>query len=140
MKIKVYSIYDSKSQVYNTPFFQVNEQVALRTSVNLVCDPKTAVSRNPEDFTLFEIGEYDDGTGTFHNHRIPIPLVCFDGSDIKSGDPEIKKRSVASTRDFVNALERHKMTLLDQEWPFDLSNASPEDIQKIKEAISTQVS
>ena len=63
MVTKVFSIYDSKAQMFNVPFFMNNNAMAVRTFVDLVNDPKTNVSRHPEDYSLFEIGTFDDSKG-----------------------------------------------------------------------------
>ena len=60
MKKNIYVIYDSKAQFYNTPFFLPNNAVAMRTAQDLLQDPNSEISRHPEDFAMFLIGEYDD--------------------------------------------------------------------------------
>ena len=48
----VYSIYDKVAGVFNTPFFQLNDGVAIRSFMDLVRDEKSTVSRHPEDYEL----------------------------------------------------------------------------------------
>ena len=62
---KVYSIYDSKAEVYTLPYFSKMEAEAIRYFSNWVNDPNHQFGKNPEDYTLFYIGEYDDNLGTF---------------------------------------------------------------------------
>lgn len=59
----MYSIYDKKAKVYNTPFLQVNAQVAIRTFEDLANDDKTPLSKHPYDYDLYEIAKWDDSTG-----------------------------------------------------------------------------
>lgn len=60
MKQKIYSVYDSKMEAYMQPFFQNARGQAIRSFSDAVNDPKAPFYKHPGDFTLFEIGEYDD--------------------------------------------------------------------------------
>lgn len=60
MKLQIYVIFDSAAKVYNKPFCQINDAVAVRCCQELVNDPGTDCSRSPHDFSLFNIGTYDD--------------------------------------------------------------------------------
>lgn len=63
MILKVFSVFDSKLQVFNTPFFSRSDADATRSFSDLVRDSRTTVGQHPEDFFLFEIGLYSDETG-----------------------------------------------------------------------------
>lgn len=63
MKYEIYSIFDSKTKAFGTPFFQLNEEVAYRTSASLLTDGDSTVRKHPEDFSLFKVGEFDDDQG-----------------------------------------------------------------------------
>lgn len=63
MKTKMFTVYDSKAQAYMMPFFMNSRGEALRAWQDLCNDEKTQFGKHPEDFTLFEIGEYDQETG-----------------------------------------------------------------------------
>ena len=65
MKTEIYAIYDSKAQVYNKPFHQVNQAVAMRTATDLANDSNSEIAKNPEDYTMFYLGNYDDQTAQF---------------------------------------------------------------------------
>lgn len=69
MKLCVYSIFDVKAGVFNTPFFQVNDQVAKRAFSDLVNDPQSMLFKHPEDFTLWRLGEFDDQLGDFEETK-----------------------------------------------------------------------
>lgn len=60
---KVFSIRDSKSELFGTPFFNITHGEAERNFKTLVNDPKSSVSVYPEDFDLYYLGTYDDITG-----------------------------------------------------------------------------
>lgn len=63
MILKVFSVFDSKLQVFNTPFFSRSEADATRSFSDLVRDSRTTVGQHPEDFFLYDIGLYSDETG-----------------------------------------------------------------------------
>lgn len=63
MILKVFSVFDSKLQVFNTPFFSRSVADATRSFSDLVRDSRTTVGQHPEDFFLYEIGLYSDETG-----------------------------------------------------------------------------
>jgi hypothetical protein len=61
MILKIYSIYDSAAKAYTQPWFMPNDAVALRAFENNVNDEKGGqIYSNPDQFTLFHIGEWDD--------------------------------------------------------------------------------
>jgi len=63
MVLKVFSIRDSKGEVFNTPFFQKTHGEAERSFRQLINDEKSMVFKYPDDFDLYYLGEYDDHTG-----------------------------------------------------------------------------
>lgn len=64
MILKVFSVYDSKVGSYLSPFFVRSKGEAIRGVVNELENPNSNLAKFPADFTLFEIGEYDDEHGT----------------------------------------------------------------------------
>lgn len=63
MKLNIYSIYDKAVQAYMRPFFLQADSAAKRAFGDLVVDADHEISKHPEDYALFRIGEFDDGTG-----------------------------------------------------------------------------
>jgi len=74
MILKVYTVYDSKAEAYLQPFFSQSKGVAIRSFQEAVRDEKSNISKYPEDFTLFELGEYDDANSKFNLHNTPQSL------------------------------------------------------------------
>lgn len=74
MKLKVFTVFDSKVECYNTPFFQKSTGEAIRSWTDLANDPQSSISKHPEDYALMEIGTYDDLTGAFENSVAPLNL------------------------------------------------------------------
>lgn len=65
MIMQSYLIFDSKSQMYNHPFFLLNDQIALRSAQDIMADPNSSIKAHPADYTMFNVGTYDDTTGVY---------------------------------------------------------------------------
>ena len=65
MKHKVFTVYDAKIEAYMSPFLMATKAQAIRTFGDTVNDEKNQRNKHPEDYTLFEIGEYDDNSGNY---------------------------------------------------------------------------
>lgn len=63
MRLKVFSVLDTKGDVFMTPFFFVATGQAVRAFSDLANNPETVVCRHPGDYRLTCIGEFDDVTG-----------------------------------------------------------------------------
>lgn len=72
MPRKIFSIFDKKALSYFDPFFQHNRGLALRGFGELVNDPKTALNKYPADFSLWELGEFDETSGVILAHPKPV--------------------------------------------------------------------
>jgi len=74
MKLKVFAVYDSKAETYSQPHFMLTRGQAIRAWEVAVNDPETQFCRHPADFTFFELGEYDQLSGTFEQHKAKVSL------------------------------------------------------------------
>lgn len=63
MKYKIFSIFDSKAETFNTPIFLPTEGQALRIFDDMVNNPEQEIAKHPEDYTLFNLGEFDSDIG-----------------------------------------------------------------------------
>jgi hypothetical protein len=70
MKLGIYTVHDNKAGAYMQPFFANNAMVAIRMFSDLVNDPEHLFGKHPADFTLFEIGHFDQDSS-----RIDQPEV-----------------------------------------------------------------
>lgn len=71
MKLTIYSIHDRKAEIYNRPFYESNEVIAVRNVEMCFSDENNPMFAYPEDFELVRLGTYDDETGKFD--ILPIP-------------------------------------------------------------------
>lgn len=75
MELQVYSIYDQKTKVFNTPFYSSTHGEAERNLRSTVNAPQGLVSQYPEDYDLYHLGSYDDSTGTFQGLQTPQHII-----------------------------------------------------------------
>lgn len=62
-RLEAYTIYDTKAESYERPFYIPTEAMAVREFAAMANDPQHYVGRNPEDFHLFHCGNFDTQTG-----------------------------------------------------------------------------
>lgn len=74
MITKVFSLYDGKAKAFGPPFHMLQRGQALRALQDLVNDDRSMVSRHPQDFVLYQIGDFDDSSGEYLN-KVPHELV-----------------------------------------------------------------
>lgn len=77
MKMQMFVIYDSKAEVYNKPFYQLNDACALRTARDLRSTPNNEINNNPEDYSMFHLGEYDDSNAQIDLNSSPKIFLKF---------------------------------------------------------------
>ena len=63
MKQTLYSVYDLKSQIYDRPFMGINDESSKRAFLDASNNPEVPMSKHKEDYNLFAIAEFNDGTG-----------------------------------------------------------------------------
>lgn len=60
---KIFSIFDSRALAFLQPFHLPSQAHAIRTVSEAMQEPNSIFADYPEDFTLFEIGSFDELTG-----------------------------------------------------------------------------
>lgn len=83
MILKAFAIHDQKSKAFHTPFFKHTHGEAERDFKTAVNDTSSSsmLSKYPEDFDLYHVGEYDDQTGLFT--ALPTPAVVTKAVTLK---------------------------------------------------------
>jgi hypothetical protein len=59
---KIFTVFDAKAEIYLPPFYMHSKGEAIRAFQTSANDQNLQIGKYPEDFTLYEIGEYDDST------------------------------------------------------------------------------
>jgi len=77
MKIKMYSVFDRKAKIYNTPVFLHNTGVACRAFGELANNPDHQYGKHPGDYELWEIGIYDDSAALVEPHIEKTHVIDF---------------------------------------------------------------
>lgn len=72
---KVFSIFDSAVGTYSPPFLCRAHAEAIRAFQQEAQNEQSAIFRSPKDYTLFELGEFDDETAQFMMLNTPHRLV-----------------------------------------------------------------
>lgn len=65
----IFSVRDIAADVYSNPFTSSNQQTATRDFAHACMDPASALSKNPEDFQLYQLGSFDDELGVLEGHQ-----------------------------------------------------------------------
>lgn len=77
--MRIYVTYDSKGETYENLHLFKAKGDAIRAFTNAVNkqEPNNVYYTNPEDFTLFEMGEYDMEKGEIKLHKEKQCLGCL---------------------------------------------------------------
>jgi len=84
MKLKIFSVFDSKVGAYMSPFFMRSAGEAIRALIATARDPKSQFGAFPSDYTLFEVGVFDDQWAKFempvtpYSHGLVSELLAMD--------------------------------------------------------------
>ncbi len=73
MKMIFVSVYDSATEAYMRPFCAQTEGQAIRIFEDEVTRDDSDVGKHPEDYSLFVVGSFNDGTGELKG-RDPVCL------------------------------------------------------------------
>ena len=73
MKLYGYSIYDAKAEAYTIPNFNKTEGLAVRGFDHAVTAADSPFAKNPEDYSLFLVAEFDDDSGAIQS-MVPLQI------------------------------------------------------------------
>lgn len=74
MKLKVFTVFDKAVGAHLQPFFARSKGEAIRSFTDACSDGKSQFCRHPADYYLVELGDFDDGSGTFACHE-PVRIL-----------------------------------------------------------------
>lgn len=63
----VCAVYDTRVRAFLNPIFCTTKGEAIRSFSDVVGDDRAPFKAHPEDYSLFVLGEYDEGLGVFEN-------------------------------------------------------------------------
>ena len=70
---KIFTVYDEKAHAYLPPFFMARNEQALRVFGDCLNSADHQFAKHPADYTLFEIGNFDDNSAEIIPSRA-IPM------------------------------------------------------------------
>lgn len=80
--LKMFSIRDTKGEIFNPPFFARSHGEAERQFHRAAMDPQTTISQFPEDYDLYYLGEYDDFDGSIKCE--PSPKLVMNARSVQA--------------------------------------------------------
>jgi len=91
MVLLMFAVNDVKANAFSAPFFTSTKGLAVRMFSDLAKDSRSSLSKYPDDFKLYLIGEFNDASGAVDSHK---PEFICSGSEFVSNsitDSVIKK-------------------------------------------------
>lgn len=71
---KIFTVYDQKAEAYLPPFFLPQTGMAVRTFSDCVNNPEHQFGAHPSDYTLSEIGTWDESDGSISVYKMAKSL------------------------------------------------------------------
>ena len=102
--MKMYSIFDRTAQAYQKPFYALNDGMAVRLFSQAVNDKQSDFFNNPEDYILYHIGAFDEGTGELYAQETPVKVMY--AQELKEEDEPTKVPAVQELISRVETLLR----------------------------------
>lgn len=75
MELKIFTIRDSKGEIYHPPFYTKTHGEAERTFRELAKDPNSMIAKYPEDYDMYFLGIYDNSEGKIAAHETPQHVI-----------------------------------------------------------------
>lgn len=85
--MKIFSIYDAAVETYLNPFFAKTMGSAIRSFSDGVNDETTMFNKHANDYTLYQIGEFDEDSGAVVGHP---PKKLITGPEVLVSTGEIE--------------------------------------------------
>jgi len=95
MKLHVFAIRDIAINAFDRPFCVTHLGQAERAFRDACTDPQSNLAKHPEDYELYQLGTFDDGTGVF---EVGQPV------QISTGKAVVHARSMSSVPDERSAV------------------------------------
>lgn len=93
MKLEVFSVRDMKAEAFLQPFFVQTVGAALRAFGDAVDKEDSPFHKHPEDYVLYQIGEYNDADGSLVSISPVKMLACASDFVLAKGVPPARSGS-----------------------------------------------
>ena len=74
MKVDIYAVFDRASGIYDGPIPGRADGEMIRNFKFMCSNEESKISQSPEDYTLFKVGSWNDGTGEIEG-IVPVKLI-----------------------------------------------------------------
>lgn len=74
MKLHILTVHDSKAEAFIQPFFAQTPAVGIRMFEQAANEVASDFHRHAGDYTLFELGTFEQDTARFELHETPVNL------------------------------------------------------------------
>lgn len=71
---RIFAVYDAKAAAFLRPFFERSVGTATRAFEVVVKDETHQFGMHPEDYSLHQLGEWDEFTGAIKTHE-PLHII-----------------------------------------------------------------
>ncbi len=79
MKLLAFTVYDEKAECFGHPFFVSALGIATRMLATWSTNPDSMIAKHPGDFTLYQVGTWNDAEAKFDN--LPTPKFIAKATD-----------------------------------------------------------
>lgn len=70
--LKIFSVLDVVSEAYGAPIVCPTRGIALRSFTDACNQEGSPMKQYPTDFKLYELGTFDNTSGTIEGHKVPV--------------------------------------------------------------------
>jgi hypothetical protein len=75
MKLLVFAVHDRVVEAFGSPFTAQTEAEAQRMFLGAASDPSTYLAKNPADFSLYQVGTFNNAGGELSGIA-PVRFIC----------------------------------------------------------------
>ena len=91
MKVNLYAVFDRCSGVYDGPIPGRADAEMIRGFTQQCLNPDSQLGKSPDDFTLFKVGSWNDGTAELEDFA---PEKLLNGAEAIAASRNIEKGEV----------------------------------------------
>lgn len=73
----MFSVFDVKAEVFSQPVMSMNTATMMRSCSDLLLDRNHPYAKHSEDYVLYELGRFDDQSGSFEALVAPKSLCVL---------------------------------------------------------------
>lgn len=75
MILNAYAVFDEKALAYNNPFYFAHDGQATRAFMDEISNDSSMLSKHPEDYKLYRLGQFDTTSGKLDAVKEPVFLM-----------------------------------------------------------------